>query len=87
MDHWKRAGQTRRDAWAYLSGLGCDVALLQECVPPRDLDRSKIVTVAAWTVAAMVIWPANFRLTWQCPRIRGASASAGALSFLFTHCC
>jgi len=43
MDHWKRAAQTRRDAWSYLSGLGCDVALLQECVPPRDLNRSKIV--------------------------------------------
>jgi hypothetical protein len=43
MDHWKRTAQTRRDAWSYLSGLGCDVALLQECVPPKDLDRSKIV--------------------------------------------
>ena len=43
IDHWKRTAQTRRDAWSYLSGLGCDVALLQECVPPRDLNRSKIV--------------------------------------------
>jgi hypothetical protein len=44
MDHWKRTVQTRRDAWSYLaSGLGADIALLQECVAPRELDRSQIV--------------------------------------------
>jgi endonuclease/exonuclease/phosphatase family metal-dependent hydrolase len=44
MDHWKRTVQARRDAWSYLaSGLHPDVALLQECVAPRDLSRSKIV--------------------------------------------
>ena len=39
MDHWKRTAQQRRDAWSYLLGLGCDVALLQECVAPGELDR------------------------------------------------
>ena len=44
MDHWKRTVQARRDAWSYIaSDLHTDVALLQECVAPRDLARSKIV--------------------------------------------
>lgn len=44
MDHWKRTVQTRRDAWSYLaSSLGADITLLQECVAPRELDRSRIV--------------------------------------------
>jgi hypothetical protein len=43
MDHWKRTTEQRREAWAYLtSGLGADIALLQECVP-RELTRSQIV--------------------------------------------
>ena len=44
MDHWKRTVQTRRDAWSYVaSGLGADIALLQECASPKELDRSRIV--------------------------------------------
>ena len=44
LDHWRRGTQTRRDAWSYLaSGLSSDIALLQECVPPRDLSRSHLV--------------------------------------------
>jgi len=44
MDHWKRTALARSEAWAYLaSGLGAGVALLQECVPPKDLPRSRVV--------------------------------------------
>jgi endonuclease/exonuclease/phosphatase family metal-dependent hydrolase len=44
MDHWKQTVQTRCDAWSYLaSDLVVDVALLQECVVPRDLNRSRLV--------------------------------------------
>src|SRR5687768_585110 len=43
MDHWKRmrddpTGKSQRDAWAYLAGLGVDVALVQEAVPPPFVD-------------------------------------------------
>ena len=44
MDHWKRTVQERRAAWSYLaSGLRSDIALLQECVAPKELDRSRLV--------------------------------------------
>jgi hypothetical protein len=38
------SGQSQRDAWAYLQGLGVDVALVQEAVPPPFLDP------ATWNV-------------------------------------
>jgi hypothetical protein len=43
MDHWKRmkadpSGQGQRNAWTYLQGLGVDVALVQEAVPPPFTD-------------------------------------------------
>jgi hypothetical protein len=49
MDHWKRmrddpSGKSQRDAWAYLQGLGVDVALVQEAVPPPLVDP------ATWNV-------------------------------------
>ncbi len=45
MDHWKRmrddpSGQAQRDAWAYLTSLNVDVALVQEAVPPPFVDPS-----------------------------------------------
>lgn len=44
MDHWKRTVDQRQEAWAFLqSGLGADVALLQECVPPRETPSDRIL--------------------------------------------
>ena len=44
MDHWKRNVAARETAWSLLTdGLGCDAALLQECVVPRAMPRSRFV--------------------------------------------
>lgn len=39
MDNWKRSSEQRQSAWNYLTKvIQPDIALLQECVPPEDLD-------------------------------------------------
>ena len=43
MDHWKRSVQQRQDAWEFLrTGDIADVALLQECVPPANLQKTHL---------------------------------------------
>lgn len=42
MDHWKRTAQQRRDSWDYLeSGEFSDIALLQECLIPKEFRRER----------------------------------------------
>lgn len=43
MDHWKRTLAARRRAWSLLEELGVSAALLQETVPPADLDRTRVL--------------------------------------------
>lgn len=47
MNHWRQSSwpvDTRAAAWEHLTSyLGADVALLQETVPPRTVDRHKVV--------------------------------------------
>lgn len=39
MDHWKRTNEQRNTAWKYLTeNISFDVALLQECVPPHEIN-------------------------------------------------
>jgi len=43
MDHWKQKVRTREAAWAFLADpLAVDVALLQECVPPKSASPSRV---------------------------------------------
>jgi endonuclease/exonuclease/phosphatase family metal-dependent hydrolase len=43
MSHWLRSEDERAAAWSYLRSLGADFVLLQEAVPPKDLDPAACV--------------------------------------------
>jgi endonuclease/exonuclease/phosphatase family metal-dependent hydrolase len=44
MDHWRRTQDQRRAGWDHvLAGMGVDVVLLQETVPPREQARDRVV--------------------------------------------
>lgn len=42
-NHWQRSPEERERTWAHVGDLGVDAALLQEWVPPRDLNRERAI--------------------------------------------
>lgn len=83
MNHWSRSADARANAWAFLRGdVRADVALVQEAVPPLDVDavyRPIDPRSCNWGSAVVCLSP-NYRLRARSRRPLGAPSSEGELA-------
>lgn len=85
MNHWSRSADARANAWSFLRrDLQADVALVQEAVPPRDVDAVYKPIDAGnsrctWGSAVVALSP-SYALRPRSRRSLGAAASEGELA-------
>lgn len=85
MNHWPRAADARANAWAFLRReLQADVALVQEAVPPPDIDAVYKPIDAGnprcnWGSAVVALSPA-YRLRARSRRSLSTPSSEGELA-------